>query len=340
MKPRYWRLIRYALAAAGALVLVMQLGTWLPNHMRRGHDGMDFAVYHAAAQNLVAGRPVYDSERRADLTTPPTSFLYPPTALALLRPAGHIDLGTFQRIWYPLLVVAFWAFAAALARLLTQKLTVVDTLAAGALLWLTPNLDVSMSFGNVDVIVWALVAWAFAAPPVTACLLTIAAAIKLYPFGALVVVMLRDPRRPRQVLQASATALGLVVIALAATNRGTVHEWLSYGVPAVNAGCFHPGNLSLSTALLRLFDVDAKPVLPTAAKAFLALAPVVATASAVVLLRRLPLLPHAALVLVVTLVAGPIFWTSYLPILWIPIVVSIAALLRQREPRRTSEVAR
>ena len=268
MRPSYRRLIRYALAAAGALVLVMQLWTWLPNHMRRGHDGMDFAVYHTAAQNLVAGRPVYDSERRADLRTPPTSFLYPPTALALLRPFGHIDIGTFQRIWYPLLVVAFWAFAAALARLATQRLAVVDTLAAGAMLWMTPNLDVSMSFGNVDVIVWAVVAWAFAAPAVAACLLTVAAAIKLYPIGALIVVMLRDPRRPRQVVQAAATALGLVVIVLAATNRGTVHEWLSYGVPAVNAGCFHPGNLSLSTAVLRLFDVDPRPVLPTAARRF------------------------------------------------------------------------
>ena len=101
-------------------------------------------------------------------------------------------MGTFRRICGPLLVVAFSAFAPRW-RGSRPELAVVDALAAGAMLSMTPDLDVSMSFGDVDVIVWSVVASAFAAPPVAACLLAVAAAIELYPIRALIVVMLRFP---------------------------------------------------------------------------------------------------------------------------------------------------
>ncbi len=64
----------------------------------------------------------------------------------------------FQATWSVITLGAFWAYAAGLARLAFGRLTFSRVLAAPAVVMLTPGTNATMSYGQINLAVWALVA--------------------------------------------------------------------------------------------------------------------------------------------------------------------------------------
>jgi hypothetical protein len=326
---RLRKLLPVAGLVAGLIVAAAQVTVWLPIHWRRDDlMGIDVVVYHAAARNLVAGRPVY-GDHRADLYEPPTAFLYPPPFVALLSPLAPLSPRAFQKLWYALMLVGFWFYAWALARLARGSPTVSEVLGTGFILCLWPGPITSLSVANADIFIWALVAWGLRGSPTP---LAVGALLKVYPAIPLAVVALR--RRGRGLLPAlalSAAAIGLVWIAF---GRDIFVEWNAVGAPSLATGFFAWGNVSLSARLvaliaqLRHVDLHTPPI-PGWAALILRTVPPALTLLAAWLTRRRSAETQAIVTLLVAVWAAPICWIFRASLLLIP----VAMWLRRRQER-------
>jgi hypothetical protein len=317
LHPRGGRLL---LAIMGGVILAGQLALWVPVHWNRPlPPNLDLVVYRRAAERLHAGQPLYQDCARADVHDAPACFVYPPTTAVLLRPLGWLPERAFQRVVYLGLLVGFWAYAAGLARLACGRVTAARVLVAGALLELSPGIDISMSFGNVDVLVWALAAWGLAEQRWLP-LLALGGGIKIYPVPALALSVARQ----RRALVPVALASGALLLAGAlAAGPSAFPDWLRLVAPSLREGSLLRFNASLSMGLVRLAGaaglVDLSgPTLPGAARAVLVVVPLAGLAAVAWLLRRREPRAQAAAVLVAAAWLAPICWWYYAPLLLIP----------------------
>jgi len=288
--------------AAVALVMVLQIAASAPNI----DFGVDVAVYHATAQHLVRGEPLYREAPRRNPYDVTSTFLYPPVFAALLRPAALLDHRTFFVLWYVLLAACGLALSAALATLLFAARTPKTLLASAVIVALTPGVEASVAIGNADLLIWTLAAFALISPSPTP--LLVAGLLKVYPLPAWAVLSLRSRRLPS--LRAVVLVAALTAFTLLTTDA---LEWVRNGIPALTSGNFTFYNWSFSTFPLR-YLASGDHLLDPPFRVYLSLASVVAPVIVAVLARRTSPRVHTALVLFASTAFAPLCWWYRLPI--------------------------
>ena len=310
------RVVVGLLSAVGLLVLLGQLFIWYPRyalHPPAPDDGLDFRIYQRAAARAVQGLTPYESCAHAP-EAPPGCLLYPPPFAAAIAPAGRLSPATFQKGAYLVLLVAFWAYAAGLVKLARGQVRLSETLIAGVALFVTPGLNITMSLGNLDVVVWALVAWGLATEAALP-LLVVAAAFKIWPAVALAVLVVARPARVRPVVL---TAMFLFAATVAVLGLSSFRDWRELAVPGLQAGTLRATNVSVVAVLGRLGIA-----MPTPLQTVL---PIAAALAIWVALRKQSERLRASLCGVAAMICAPICWWKYAPILLIPLAVWISGL--------------
>ncbi len=307
-RPRWADRTELVLAWAGAAVGLFLFLVWLPRHATRPDvQDVDLFIYYQTAVRLAHGEPIYTG-----------FFVYPPMFAALIRPAAAMSLAVFQATWYVVMVVAFWAYAAGLARLAFGALTLRRALAVAPLVALTPGTDAIMSFGNIDFIVWALIAWSL--PDGGG--LAVAGCLKFYPA---IVAAAGVARRPATAWRQAAAAAAIIAFSLLVLGPGPFVEWIrAGGVPLPNCTLIPP-NVSLSTGVLRILHVTAFRG-GLARSIYLAI-PALLIGATFWGTRRWSPRAAAAAVLIATVWSAPVCWIGWLPILYIPLAVWVRGRL-------------
>lgn len=316
------------LAAAGLCVLAAQALLWLPAHAR-STTVSDANVYQLAARRAAAGEQVYGREPRTLITDTPSGFYYPPSALVFLAPAARVSNRTWLYVCFGLAAASTWALAAALVKIGTGRTDVELSLIVGAALVLLPPVEQSLGTGNLDMVVIATTAWAFATPRFAAPLLVTAAAIKVYPGFALVAWL---PRAGRRFWNEVLASVGVIVAAtLINIEWKHVGEWFSICLPSMSDPALHYGNWSLSMiSVSQSLQINVADT-PRLARIVLSASPLVASFVAAILMRK-KLVTEASMA---SLVAGTWFtamcwWWRILVLLAIPAAAWYAA--RKRSP--------
>lgn len=301
------RVVERLLALVGLLVLFGQVLVWYPRYaLEPPESGFDFPIYQRAAARSARGLSPYEPCAH-DPAVAPSCLLYPPPFAAAVSLAGRASPAAFQKGTYLILLVAFWAYAAGLVKLALERVGVSRTLMAGALLFVTPGVNVTMGLGNLDVVVWALMVWGLAVESALP-LLVVAAAFKLWPAVSLVALLIAKPARLRPVVL---TAALLLAATLAVLGPSSFHDWRQLAVPGLQAGTLKPTNVSVVAILGRLGLAIRGPVL--------ALLPIGGACLAGWLLRRRPERLRAAVVGIAATACSPIFWSKYAAVLLIPV---------------------
>jgi hypothetical protein len=312
------RLVVGLLSAVGLLVLIGQVFVWYPRyalHPPAPDDGLDFPIYQRAATRAAHGLTPYESCAHAP-AAPPGCLLYPPPFAAAIAPAGRLSADAFQKGAYLLLLVAFWAYAAALVKLARGEVRATETLIAGVLLFLTPGLNITMSLGNLDLIVWALVAWGLTSAGALP-LLVVAAAFKIWPAVSLAVLVVAKPARVRPVIL---TALLLFAGTIAVLGLSSFRDWRALAVPGLLAGTLRSTNVSVVAVLGRLGFALPTPLLTAL--------PIAAALAVWIALRKQPERLRASLCGIAAMICAPICWWKYAAVLLIPGAVWISGLAR------------
>lgn len=316
------RVVLGLLAAVGLLVLLGQVLIWYPRyalHPPAANDGLDFPIYQRAAARVAQGLTPYESCAHAP-EAPPGCLLYPPPFAAAIAPAGRLSPAGFQKGAYLVLLVAFWAYAAGLVKLARGRVSAFDTLLAGILLFVTPGLNITMSLGNLDLVVWALVAWGLATGAALP-LLVVAAAFKIWPAVSLAVMVAAKPARIRPVIL---TTLLLFVATVAVLGLSSFRDWRELAVPGLQAGTLRVTNVSVVAVLGRLGIA-----MPTPLRTAL---PIAGALASWVALRKQSERLRASLCGVAAMICAPICWWKYAPILLIPLAVWISGLAPAEVP--------
>lgn len=310
------RVVVGLLSAVGLLVLIGQVFIWYPRYALdpgSPDDGLDFRIYQRAAGRAARGLTPYESCAHAP-EAPPGCLLYPPPFAAAIAPAGHLSPAGFQKGAYLVLLAAFWAYAAGLVKLARGRVGAAETLIAGVLLFVTPGLNITMSLGNLDLVVWALVAWGLATEMALP-LLVVAAAFKIWPAVSLAVLIVAKPARVRPAIL---TAMLLFAATVAVLGLSSFRDWRELALPGLQAGTLRVTNVSLVAVLGRLGIA-----LPALLRALLPIAAALATWLS---LRRQPERLRASLCGVAAMICAPICWWKYAPILLIPGAVWLSGL--------------
>jgi hypothetical protein len=298
------------LACAGLATLVVQLVVWLPIHARRTDvASLDFMAYREAAACVANGQPLYDGLAAPWPGRPPQGYIYPPPLAVALAPFAGASDRAFQTGWYAFLLVAFWVYAAGLARLVGRP-TVTRVFAAGLVLQIFPGTTVTMSFGNINVAVWAACSWALALE--SGPLAGAASAFKIYPAWLLL-------RRDWGAFWGVVVAVAILVATIPIVGADAFFEW-KRALAIIATGPSMAGNVSLAHLL-------------GARGAVAALAPAMAALSTSWLARGIPRRARGGLVLGAAVVFAPFCWWYYAPILLIP----MAALLGSRAEQRKKD---
>jgi Glycosyltransferase family 87 len=286
---------------------------WLPRHaMRPDVREVDLYIYYQTALRLKYGEPIYTG-----------FFVYPPMFAALVRPAAALALPVFQASWYAVMVASFWAYVAGLARLAFGRLTLRRVLAVAPLVALTPGTDAIMSFGNIDLMIWALIAWSL---PYGGGL-AVAGCLKFYPAIVVAAGVIRCPSTGRRQFAAAAT---LVALSLVVLGPVPFVEWFrAGGVPLPNCTLIAP-NVSLSTGILRILHVTA--FRGGVARAVYLGVPALLISTTFWVTRRWSPSAAAAAVLITTVWSAPVCWIGWLPILYIPLAVWLRTRLARTTP--------
>lgn len=335
------RLAKRTLLLVGAAAIGLQVFYFLPNHWSMTEIAhQDFVVYRRAALAVRSGGTLYDDCLPYDRNLPPACYLYPPALAVVLSHAAPLDERGFQRTWFVLLVLAHWAFAAGLIRLALDRLTLESWVLVNLLVLLTPGMGGSLSFGNADVVVYALCAWGLSAPSFRPAL-AVAGAMKPYALVALLVLCWRDRRA---ILPSVGVAVGLLLLVVKGAGWENLGDWWSNAGGVLAQGNWTHSNVSLSMAPLRVaraaLGADWTHDLPPGARAFLALAQIGVPGIVALKLRTAPPVVQAAAVLTTFVAAAPFCWWYYLPLGLLPAAVLVRER-RQRSPQaRALEVLR
>jgi hypothetical protein len=293
--------------AAGAIVLLVQLGYWQPNPAARDVSSLDVPAFYRAAAHVLAREPLYD-EAIHHVAGQTATYIYPPPFAVLIAPLALLGPAKFQVAWYVGVLVAFWLYAAALVRLAGQPRTIERVLVAGACLQLFPGTSVTMSFGNADLLVWALCATALVDGKAGARWAGAAAAIKVYPAWILLTKAWKEAL--------AGVAVGATLLAASAPVVGIegFRDWMRV-VGVLGSGVDWPTNVSF----VHLIGYSGK-----GAPLFVLVgAPLTAW-----LLRRQPRSLAGAVVLIAAVFLAPVCWVHYAPMLLMPVAAAFAARAR------------
>jgi Glycosyltransferase family 87 len=315
--------LRRAVLALAVVQAACQLGAFLPAHWNRRDPISDRTVYYVAARAVVRGEPLYHPIPDYGPHKRPDVYLYPPSFAAALTPVAYLPFQWYSRLWYVLLLVAYWVYAVCLARLYDPRVTARSVLVAGLALAVCPGAYWGMSLGQVDPILWALFGVGLVAAGARGAALSAAALIKLYAVWPLAAAAVREGKRvilPAAALVAASLALGAVACGVQAYV-----EWARVVLPIVGQGTFNPDNVSLSMLGLRLasrlgWSYTAGP-LPQAARLYLTFSAVAGPVAVWWFTRRRSTaLQYGALGLAGALFS-PLCWSSYLPLVLAPLAV-------------------
>jgi len=324
-----------------------------------GQPLRDTAAYHLAAEAARTGADIYDPlpsagphEFRGEYP-----FLYPPPLAALLSFLPEMSLTTFDRLWLCLNIVAFWVFAASIARIASGAWTVRSTLRWGAATLFLPGAWLAIHFANIDMMILALVAFGLARPPIAGACLTLAAAFKVVPVWAFATRVLRRPRetvRSAAVAAAVCSAACFVVFGIVETVELSL-RWVVDVMPTVSQGQFwgeslsmvrsgldpihYTSNLSLSfmpvqIAVLNGWEYDGGP-LPSYVRFYLTAVGVLAPLLAAWLTRRRSPTLQTTVVFAAALFAAPIVRPYVLPVL----LLVLAAIIQEKRSARLTPAA-
>lgn len=314
---------RRALVGPAILQAAFQIFVWLPQHLEFRDDNRDLFIYHATAQRVLDGKPIYVSQLNYGPDQVPTTFLYPPAFAAAIAPLGRLSLPDFSRLWYLLLVASFWIYATALARMATHRFTPQSTLIAGLVLMACPGTMVGMSLGNAQPIVHALWGLALAGGAQwRGAALAASALIKIHPLWPLLLAW----RWEKKSIAPSIGILGMgAILGWVVCGVQSHGDWWKFAQPVVGQGSFVPGNVSLSFAVLRILKYfgwayEGGP-LPVAAKSYLALVTVAAPCISMWVVRQQKPKMQMAIVGSVAVLFAPLCWSSYLPMLLAPLAL-------------------
>lgn len=310
------------------LHVVFQFGWWLPIHLQFQDDNRDLFVYHKAAQAAVRGEKIYKAVPHYGPDSVPNTFLYPPAFAVFMMPLGRLSLPDFARLWYCVLIVSFWVYAATLSYLALGRITVRSLLLAGLFSAVFPGTMLGMSLGNAQPVVNALWGLAMAlGPRGRGAALAAAALIKIHPLLSLLIAWKyeRDSRWSSLFILVGGTLLGLIVFGV-----NTHREWWQFAQPLVSQASFIPWNVSLSFLPLRLWQslgfYEGGP-LPAMIRLYLMIIAVLAPLVAFWFTRRLEPRLQMTLVGCAAVLFAPLCWVFYLPMLMVP----CALLIRKRE---------
>jgi hypothetical protein len=321
VKMKWWRI---ALHAYGISYFAVQLVIIAPVVWRRGPD-RDLVQYYIAAERVWTGESMYDVPPPGPIPMDRWRYLYPPFLVGAIAAAAPMSFATFSHGWLILMLVCYWIFAAALARISTGDYR--DTLAWGGVLSVTPGMMHGVVLGNADTVIWALAGVAFAFPQLRTGGLTLAALVKPYTAWPALVSLTRD----RNWLgMAGAVVLASLGSLVSLGTAGLISEsivWLRAVLPVVSQGDFvTPGNMSLSFLPLRIaYEQGWRPegILPLGMRLYLTGISIAAPLAVTWWLRRHPPALQVAAVLVTAIFTGPVVRHSYLPLLLIPIALGV-----------------
>jgi len=298
----------FVLSRAGAVGVLFLFFVWLPRYGTRSFVfDTDLFVYYQTAQRLAHGLPIYMGK-----------FIYPPFFAALIRPAAMMPLNVFQLVWYMIILTAFVAYAVGLAKIAFGRLTLERVLAMAALVELTPGTSETMSLGNIDFIIWAILAWSIPSGRG----LALGACLKIYPGFVAVAAVLR---KPSVVWRQLGVALALTMFVLGFIGPHVFIEWFRAGVVVTPDCLLLPQNVSLSTGILRLMHVT--DFHGTFVRVFYVFFPLLVIWFTFWKTRKWSALAAASAVLIATVWSAPVCWADWLPILNIPLAVWVRGRL-------------
>ena len=290
------------------------------------HDHVDGEVYQLGAQTLVAGHSIYDDlpNTAGGLYLP---FIYPPFAALLFAPLAYVPklvaIAAIMLVSHlALLATLYVALAAAPFTRANRDRIVLGTAVALPLLTLSEPVVETLTYGQINLVLIALVAvdllWrtsgARSLPYPRGMLIGIAAGIKLTPLVFLLLPLLRKDVRTIivGVLTFAATAaLGFAVTFHDAVTFWTREVWatssVSFGPMFTGDASVYAGNQSLRSFLVQAHT----PALSVVLVVLLALLFVLTVLGMRCALRRGDL-PMAVMInAVFGLLASPISWSHH-----------------------------
>jgi len=267
--------------------------------------GYDFAAYHAAADRVLHGKPLYDMAYQE--AGPYGLFIYPPTFLPLVLVFGLVPLAPATWLWIAGLVAVFLGGVAALP---VRRGTRWAILLLAGLSW--PFLY-ALKLGQVGPILFALFAlgwrWLDRGPALGATG-ALGAAIKIQP--GLVLAWALLTRRWTAVLTGS---LVLVVLAVVATLLAGAGSWADFltlmgriNDPITTPHNFTPGAVLYQAGVPR----DVAAVVQWVSTAVVAGLFVWAA-------LRLPAVPSYLVAVIASQLVSPVLWDHYAVILLLPV---------------------
>jgi hypothetical protein len=322
-----------ALRAAALLHLLMQLMVFLPTHWGRTDVHRDVTYVYTAAERVRTGQPLYwpwadygpHVHTEAGPPYPFDRHPYPPPLATVLAPATTLPFATFARLWYVPLLLAFWVYAWCLARLALERADVWRVVIVGLILSLFPGTYRVLSLGQVDPILWALFGLAMVVPALRGAAFAASAAVKLYAGWPLLFAVKREGRRV--LLPAAAVFAAAFLVSGVTLGFDIFFTWTRYMLPVISQGTFNADNVSISFAglrLARLLGWDYVPgPLPLAARMYLTVVGIAAPLAAGWLTRSARATVQYSLVGCAAVLFAPLCWSSYLPLLLVPMAVGV-----------------
>lgn len=331
---RMGRLQRWALPGGAALLAFAALGLWLAYRMTDSAyrwNYSDAAVYFDAARRLPGGEALLYSEPYGRSGLP---FTYPPFSALVFRTATGLGWDGFRLLLTALSLLAlvaavYGAVGAAqpVAAWSRQRRAGLVLAITAACLWLTP-VFMTLQFGQVNLILLALVMWDCTRPPgaqLRGVGVGLAAGVNLT--AVLFIVYLLLTRRYRAAATATITAATTVLAGLLVLPRASLHYWLGisdasrevtgHGLIAMTS----PTNQSLNAMMLRtLGETPASHMLWTGAAALTA---AVGLACALAVQRRGQNLLAVVLCGATTTLISPLSWAHQ----WVWVVPALVLLV-------------
>ena len=295
---------------------------FLPNTLKRTDKGRDSLAYYLVMERIHNNEPIYAglSEQGPHSPAYPL-FLYPPVLAGALSVLPHMTFPVFARFWTILLYGAFWVYSATLGKLASGRVTVSGTLVAASVLYFFPGAFRALELGQVDPLLWAFFGLALSFP-VSRGFFTMAISIikpwGIWPFlwsltegyrvwvGALLVL-------------AGSAIMGTLVMG-GVEFVGACHDWLTNVLPSVAQGTWSSDNRSLSFAVLRiahsagLWSYEGG-ALPFWARNWLLACGIGGPLLTGWCFRRKQKKLQLTAVGCIAILASPICWTTYLPVL-------------------------
>jgi hypothetical protein len=318
------QLLRWLGVAVGIVHLVAQLYVFIPIHWARTDTHRDVAVYYDAAQAVRTHAALYQLHPQWVPRDIPIGHLYPPIFAVAIAPLGLVSFVTFARIWYGLLLVAFWAFATLLARLATRRWSVMDPIIVGGLLAATTLVYPTLSMGNVEPILWLGAALVVVWAPCQGLLLGIMTCIKLHPGWALAAAVGHDKR---QAYLAGSIIAFLLALTIVFVGIWPFRIWATQIAPGLSQGGAGDHNGSISFGLLRLLHqfgwISFEAPLPFWAKAWLAGWTLAVMGTTWRLTHNRSPQLHVASLLAAGWCSGALCWSTYYVMVALPLAVWI-----------------